>query len=510
MDWHSERFRNHISIVAEQLGRGLWFVGAVAVGGVVQNVREAAQLAQLGREAGGAVLQGLLVALVFLVILVAWQILVWARTFISIDGTTLVIERNTLNRKVNTIGIGNISNVNTEQNLFEMLVGTCKIKIDTNSLSTADSTDVKIVLKKREAEAFCARITRIMEEMAGGQSMAPQEEPGMEPGRETLSSADVLEGTKGASLGAMLVHGFYQASFISVGIVLLCLVGAGVTAADSLSQGNLGKSIAEMLLGAAVVLLIFVSAVWDLIKGFIQYYDFKVMRREDKLYISYGLLKKVRYTIPVDKINALKITQSIQGRLTGRWMAEIINVGMGDDQEDRKSFLLLYDKKEQNAQRIRELLPEFAGAMEGEPERSPRRVWGIWAIGLLVWAGALLVCAFGAAEFWPQYQRWIFGAAVLVSGWTLLMQVFAYRTAGMCEEGDFLILSQGYLGRRSLAIRFGKIQYLRLKQNALARRWKMAKGQVYLLAGSGDRSHKIPYFREEISRQLKEGILDRK
>ena len=65
MDRHSERFRNHISIVAEQLGRGLWFVGAVAVGGVVQNVREAAQLAQLGREAGGAVLQGLLVALVF-------------------------------------------------------------------------------------------------------------------------------------------------------------------------------------------------------------------------------------------------------------------------------------------------------------------------------------------------------------------------------------------------------------------------------------------------------------
>ena len=441
MDRHSERFRNHISIVAEQLGRGLWFVGAVAVGGVVQNVREAAQLAQLGREAGGAVLQGLLVALVFLVILVAWQVLVWARTFISIDGTTLVIERNTLNRKVNTIGIGNISNVNTEQNLFEMLVGTCKIKIDTNSLSTADSTDVKIVLKKREAEAFCARITRIMEELAGGQER---------------------------------------------------------------------KSIAEMLLGAAVVLLIFVSAVWDLIKGFIQYYDFKVLRREDKLYISYGLLKKVRYTIPVDKINALKITQSIQGRLTGRWMAEIINVGMGDDQEDRKSFLLLYDKKDRNAQRIRELLPEFAGAREGEPERSPRRVWGIWAVGLLVWAGALLVGAFGAAEFWPQYRRWIFGAAVLVSGWTLLMQVFAYRTAGMCVKGDFLILSQGYLGRRSLAIRFGKIQYLRLKQNALARRWKMAKGQVYLLAGSGDRSHKIPYFREEVSRQLKEGILDRK
>ena len=102
------------------------------------------------------------------------------------------------------------------------------------------------------------------------------------------------------------------------------------------------------------------------------------------------------------------------------------------------------------------------------------------------------------------------GSEMCIRDRSLLMQVFAYRTAGMCVKGDFLILSQGYLGRRSLAIRFGKIQYLRLKQNALARRWKMAKGQVYLLAGSGDRSHKIPYFREEASRQLKEGILDRK
>ena len=59
-----------------------------------------------------------------------------------------MIERNTWNKKKNTIGLKNISNVNTEQNLLEMLLGTCKVKLDTNSMSTSDKTDVKIIFEK--------------------------------------------------------------------------------------------------------------------------------------------------------------------------------------------------------------------------------------------------------------------------------------------------------------------------------------------------------------------------
>ena len=38
--------------------------------------------------------------------------------------------------------------------MLEMLLGTCKVKLDTNSMSTSDKTDVKIILKKAEAEQF--------------------------------------------------------------------------------------------------------------------------------------------------------------------------------------------------------------------------------------------------------------------------------------------------------------------------------------------------------------------
>ena len=78
----------------------------------------------------------------------AWHYIIWSRTYISIQDNALVLEKNTLNRKKNTIGISSISNINLEQNLFEMALGTCKLKLDTNSLTTADQTDVNIVLKK--------------------------------------------------------------------------------------------------------------------------------------------------------------------------------------------------------------------------------------------------------------------------------------------------------------------------------------------------------------------------
>lgn len=148
------RFRNHISIVIERLGRAILILGAVFVGNllpeldtIVENLGNLKENLMIVLLASGGILA------IFALLLI-WQVIVWSKTYISIQDQTIVIEQNTLNRKKNTIGIKNISNVNTEQNLFEMLLGTYKVKLDTNSLSTADKTDVKIVLKKAHAEWF--------------------------------------------------------------------------------------------------------------------------------------------------------------------------------------------------------------------------------------------------------------------------------------------------------------------------------------------------------------------
>ena len=129
------RFRNHISIVIERLGRAILILGAVFVGNllpeldtIVENLGNLKENLMIVLLASGGILA-------ILALLLIWQVIVWSKTYISIQDQTIVIEQNTLNRKKNTIGIKNISNVNTEQNLFEMLLGTYKVKLDTNSLS---------------------------------------------------------------------------------------------------------------------------------------------------------------------------------------------------------------------------------------------------------------------------------------------------------------------------------------------------------------------------------------
>ena len=138
MEENKRRFRNHISIVAEQIGGGIIAVLAILLVNVIQ---EAGELTE--EDLSAMADSGLLITAGILLILAAVlanRLFVWAKTYICIEENAVVIERGTMNKKKNTIGIRNISNINLEQNLFEMLLGTCKVKLDTNSRSTADST----------------------------------------------------------------------------------------------------------------------------------------------------------------------------------------------------------------------------------------------------------------------------------------------------------------------------------------------------------------------------------
>ena len=159
-----KKFRNHISVVAEEVwGSILALFILVFVQGLPELAETSADDLSFLADKGLWIALGLTV---ILAVLIGNRLLVWARTYIYLEDNAIVIEKNTVNKKKNTIGIKSISNINLERNLFEMLVGTCKVKLDTNSLSTADKTDVKIVLKKADAERFRREVTARMRRTA--------------------------------------------------------------------------------------------------------------------------------------------------------------------------------------------------------------------------------------------------------------------------------------------------------------------------------------------------------
>lgn len=503
----SRRFRNHISVILEQTGAVIAAVFVLVATQLFQSIdRLTKSDLSFITSKGVLILTG---AIVLLAVSLTGQVLVWARTYISIEENAIVIEKGRVNKKKNTIGIRNISNINLEQNLIEMLFGTCKVKLDTNSLSTADSTDVKIVLKKSDALWFQQEVTRKMEEAAGripvtgaGSGVSDRVTGAYSAGREP-EDYDVRAG-----IADIIRHGFFSISILSVVIFLLAIVGTAVSVAEVIGRADLMASLAGSAAAIVVVAFIILSALWDTVKDFIRYYDFRAKRLDDKIYIKYGFFKKVEYTIPVDKIQALKIRQSFLARIGHRYMAEIVNVGMGDDKEEQHSFLVLYCTEEKMRERLSLLLPEFASSASQPVDRLPASVWAAWTIPAAVYifvaaAGALMCNELLESRY--RLYIWIISAISIL--FLLTGMILKYRTAGVGADDQYLKIAGGYFAKQYLSVRYRNIQYAEFSQNFIARACGIKKGEIHLLASSANTAHAIPYFSGDKDEFIKRKML---
>lgn len=488
------RFRNHISVILEQLGAtfGILFVLFFTnIDDVIDYIEKgSSEELSLTVYIGG----GVILAVFLLIFLYQW--IIWSKTYISICDNSIVIERNTWNKKKNTIGLKNISNVNTEQNLLEMLLGTCKVKLDTNSMSTSDKTDVKIILKKAEAEQLRLYVMKLMQGQEGDFE-------------EKYSKEDKDHWAIQTNMGDIFTHGLFSVNLLSVLVVIGCVVGAAGMVLQVIHSVSVGESIVKMLLSVLMLIAIFSSAIWNIVKGFIQYYDFKIDRNENKLYIRYGILKKVNYTIPAEKISALKLKQTFFARLTGRYTAEIINIGMGDDAAETQSFFLPYCKRNQMEERIRLLLPEFYEAVQMQTVRQPIATWIAWIWPAVLFALFLVAGALLSVYYFPEFQKEIILGVLIFSIWMILLVLAYFLTAGSTVGVSHMAIVNGYFGRTICYISYKDIQYVEFSQNIFARVVKLQKGEVHLLASTTNRKQEIPYISMENGETIKKRLLNR-
>ena len=158
----NKKFRNHISVVAEETWKIVVFIFVIIFTAVIDNIESIINYTETSSIDMIWLTISLLAILLILVIIIIWKLIIWAKTYISNNKTRINNETNTKKKKKNTLLIKNISNVNIERNIFELIIGTSKLKLDTNTLSTADKTDVKIILKKNDAEKLQSFIMNLI------------------------------------------------------------------------------------------------------------------------------------------------------------------------------------------------------------------------------------------------------------------------------------------------------------------------------------------------------------
>lgn len=87
-------------------------------------------------------------------------------------------------------------------------------------------------------------------------------------------------------------------------------------------------------------------------------FAFRAKRCGNKVYVSCGLVKKRKYAVPVDTINAVYIESTVLGRIFKRASVKVINIG-GEGDDVAGMQLLLAGTEKELKEKLAVLLPEY-------------------------------------------------------------------------------------------------------------------------------------------------------
>lgn len=471
------RQRCHFSIIFESLWQ-FWAVILLMLFNEIDTLIEVVR--ELGRGglrelAASGGIWGLLAVLILTLSVLLIQFLRWRKTWITLDGHLIILERNTLRKVRNTIALENISSVNEERNLFERVAGTARIKLDTGSLTTAAKTDISIVLKKEKADAFRSEVLERIR-CCSGECMQPaanDPEPTKEP--EPVFRAEAKD---------LLLHGLYSLPVGSLAVVVGTIAG-GIWYVSRFGRASLAASLG----GNLAILLIVAGCAWNVVKRFLVYYGFSVSRKENEIHIRYGLLKLRNYTVPVDQIVCMWVEQPPLSRIFHRYQASIVSVGLGNEDGETSNLTLALPEAEFRRQ-LAALLPEYTGDVDFTDLIPVKRgVLLIKAGKLAKWAAVLGLTAWGltvSAGFPVEYSlpAWLTILIFLACGYAL-----AYRSAGSRMGKEYCALAHGILNRNICVCPYRKIQYVSLSVHPLARHMNLTCGVAHFLNTAAE----IPY-----------------
>ena len=504
------RMRNHFSSIFEQM----WSLLLVFVAIIFSNEESLKLAVELFLK--GKFLQGIMVlggSFIILIIILAFYINRWYRTTITVKDGVFTIEQMTLNRKVNNIAVSNISNINLEQNLFEMLMGTYKLKLDTDSMSTANETDVQIILNKKNAYAVKNLVIAMMKEQETKQQEKLNEEQRSEPvcNFDAMDDTqeffyDIIYSTKDVVKNCIMNTSVML--FVLSIVMLVCSIVGAVAGAVALMQDGKGfYQIVMSVIGQGALFLTFASAI---VNAWLNDFRFRATRQKDKIYVSCGLLKRKKYAIPIDRINAVVLRYSFIGRLFHCPKVELVNVG-GQGQDAGGKTILLSASYEVQKERLKILLPEYELPELTKIKKQPKKCMLKEMLMLVFWIvalGAGFIIAFNVCNvpIWEDKRIvWIIIAVVaailLIGG---LSRIFKYKASGLLADDKYLVISGGTFAKNMSFIPYSKIQNIRFLSGPIERLLKVNRATVHILGSLGSGMQMIDAYEEERMREVEE------
>lgn len=459
----------------------------------------------------GAVVQWTLVILAVPSFAVA--VAQWVAFRYRLDDEELIIDSGVLSRRRRIIPLARVQNVDLSQSPLERVVSVAELKIETASGGSETEAALAVLAISKARALRDELLQRQAHAMEGkGQPGGVREEPDRDGGA-ALSGPPVQGQASAGELPRARVGGIARPEggeqLLRLGLVDLAIAGAtsneaGLIAAGLATAvqflddvGGLARVNAWLQsaveqgvgLGAAAAVVVGVGLVvgflvlgWlvSIVATVVRFYGFTLTREGDHLRREYGLLSRHHTTVPLKRVQAVRIEETLLRRPFGLAALKIETAGAGPKQRENApgggaEAYVPITRRRDVGRLVRAVFDDarFEGVeMHSVAPVSRRRSFvRLAAPVLLATAAAALLVPWGVAL-----------AGLLVPAW--IVAGAQYRARAWARPEGYAIVRAGVLTRTNAVLPVRKIQTLHVRETPFQRRWGLATVMIDTAGGS--------------------------
>lgn len=379
------------------------------------------------------------------------------------------IRQGVFFKRERTIKRDRVQSMNTNANVLQQAFGLVTLQIKTAGVSVDAEVNLRAVSKK-EAESIKKHLY-----VKGVRS---ESEPVEVPrASRFLQGRDIWL--------AALTSGRFMVLFSVVALIYAQVFE--YIPQSYLDQAVEGLSTIPLMVGIGIALGLFVLT-WALsaIVFVIQFANFSIRRFEDRLEISWGVLKKNHVTVKLHRLQAVMVYQGILRQPFGLCTMLVEVAGGGAKEKERVSLLHPLIRRKEVEGFLRDILPEYHLPSTGMvlPERALRRYLFRSTVPVAVLIGAIMV----SFHFYDNPYSWV---SLLLLVPALMLGLSRHRNGSISVEGDQLSLRFRNLSLMQVMIKRSHIQSLSLEANPFQRLARLRTLRASFLSSPAGKSYSL-------------------
>lgn len=418
-----------------------------------------------------------------LVIFTVFSIISWLRFTYVVTDDELQMEWGIFVRKKRYISKGRIQSIDLTVNVLHRIFKLAKVQIETAGSGTEAEASLTAV-KLTEAERLHKELKGYSKTVALSQQDVDDYDETRVPFYQISNKRLFIAGTTSGSIGFLLaVIAFF---FSEVEQFIPKYVYNDTV--------NWMVSLSVFLLIIVISITLFILWLLGIAGTMVKFWNFRIERHENELFITRGLFEKKQTTIPLKRIQAIGIEESIFRQPFGY---ATIFAEVAGNVEDSGGAFVLYPmlKKKEAEELLLSLLPAYT-LPKGKMQTLPKRALKYYLLRACV---PMVLISIAILIFLPTFS-WTTLILLAIGIWFGYLR---YRDAGFLLEKERIILTYRKWYKQTLIVFHKRIQTMEKQQHIIHRKQHLANIEVSILGNYSLGSHyKIKELEERDADQI--------